>query len=150
MARKFSIRHVAVTPAGWEVQTVKAGTHLVRVAFPPGQRKEDFGIPVQVLHPLHENPICQKNPTELLLMGANRLRNSFFGLFGRARRQSYQCGDVVKVRFIYRGQSERIWVRVTNHCGGKFTGVLDNDPVVIPKNRGDVVHFKGSQIVKES
>jgi hypothetical protein len=144
MPRRFSIQHVAIAPAGWDVQTVKAGSHRVCVAFPPGQGD---GIPVQVLHPRSENPVCCKNPSELLLMGANPLRN-LFG-FGRNTRQSYQCGDVVKVRFVYRGQAERIWVRITNHCGGKFTGILDNDPVLIPKENGDTVHFKGSQIVTD-
>jgi hypothetical protein len=148
MARRgFSIRHVAITPTGWDVRTVEAGAHRVRVAFPPGQGAKDFGIPVQVLHPRSENPVCSKNPAELLIMGANPFRN-LFG-FGRKKRQSYECGDVVKVRFVYRGMAERIFVRITNHCGGKFTGILDNDPVVIPKRNGDIVHFKGSQIVTD-
>ena len=71
MARRFSIQHVAMTPPGWEVRSVKAGAHRVRVAFPPGQDTNDDGIPVQVLHPRGEDPVCHKNPTELLLMGAN-------------------------------------------------------------------------------
>jgi hypothetical protein len=144
MSREFSIQHVAMTPAGWDVQTVEAGAHRVRVAFPPGQGP---GIAVQVLHPRDENPVCYKNPAELLLMGANPLRN-LFG-FGRKQRQSYGCGDVVKVRLVYRGMAERIWVKITNHCGRKFTGILDDDPVVIPKENGDTVHFTGSQIVTD-
>jgi len=147
MSRRFSVQHVAVTPAGWDVRTVKAGSHRVRVAFPPGQSTQDSGIPVQVLHPRSENPVCCKNPGELLIMGANPLRN-LFG-FGRKTRQSYQCGDEVKVRF-HRGRlAESIWVRVTNHCGRKFTGILLNDPAVIPKENGDTVHFTGSQIVTD-
>jgi hypothetical protein len=71
MSRKFSIQHVAIAPADWEVQTVKAGAHRVRVAFPPGQGS---GVPVQVLHPRSENPLCHKNPAELLLIGTNPLR----------------------------------------------------------------------------
>jgi hypothetical protein len=67
----FSIQHVATTPAGWHVRTVKAGAHRVRVAFPPGRRRKGSGIPVEVLHPRNENPVCYKNPAELLLMGAN-------------------------------------------------------------------------------
>lgn len=73
MAREFSIQHVAMTPAGWEVRTVKAGAHRVRVALPPGQHRQSSGIPVQVLHPRSENPVCCRNPAELLL-GANPLR----------------------------------------------------------------------------
>ena len=74
MARRFSIQHVAMTPAGWEVRSVKAGAHRVRVAFPPGQSTEECGILVQVLHPRSENRVCRKNPAELLMMGANPLR----------------------------------------------------------------------------
>jgi hypothetical protein len=150
MSRRFSVQHVAMPPAGWEVRNVKAGTHRVRVAFPPGQGTEgDLGVPVQLLHPRNENPVCCKNPAELLVMGANPLRNSFFGLFGRKKKQSYECGDQVKVRFRYRGMTERIWVRVKNHCGRKYTGILLNDPVVIKKENGDTVHFTGSQIVTD-
>ena len=72
MPRGFSIQHVARTPAGWHVRTVKAGEHRVRVAFPPGRREKGSGIPVEILHPRRENPLC-KNPAELLLMGANPL-----------------------------------------------------------------------------
>lgn len=43
----------------------------MRVAFPPGRRHKGSGIPVEVLHPRGENPVCYKNPAELLLMGAN-------------------------------------------------------------------------------
>lgn len=71
MAKGFSIQHVATTPSGWHVRTVKAGAHRVRVAFPPGRRTKGSGIPVEVLHPRNENPLCYKNPAELLLMGAN-------------------------------------------------------------------------------
>jgi hypothetical protein len=150
MARRFSVQHVAVTPVGWDVQTVKAGEHRVRVAFPPGQPTKE-GIPVQVLHPHGENPVCHKNPSELLLLGANpmRLPNLFGFSFGRKERRSYQVGDEVKVRFSVRGEAERIWVRITSHRGRNFTGVLLNDPVVIAKDYGDTVRFKSSQIVTD-
>jgi hypothetical protein len=71
MAKGFSIQHVASTPSGWHVRTVKAGGHRVRVAFPPGRRAKGSGITVEVLHPRNENPLCFKNPAELLLMGGN-------------------------------------------------------------------------------
>jgi hypothetical protein len=82
MAKGFSIQHIATTPAGWHVRTVKAGGHRVRVAFPPGRRAKGSGITVEVLHPRNENPTCGfhngaahrcDNPAELLLMGANPL-----------------------------------------------------------------------------
>lgn len=71
MPKGFSIQHVASTPAGWHVRTVKAGAHRVRVAFPPGRKHKGSGIPVEVLHPRNENPLCIKNPAELIMMGAN-------------------------------------------------------------------------------
>jgi len=71
MAREFQITHVAPTPRGWKVRTVIAGEHRVRVAFPPGRREKGSGVPVEVLHPRSENPICCKNPAELVLLGGN-------------------------------------------------------------------------------
>ena len=124
----FSIQHVASTPSGWHVRTVKAGAHLVRVAFPPGRRAKGSGIPVEVLHPRHENPVCYKNPAELLLMGANpfpgkkatreraeriraaRLKNPSpydslstqeklaFGRLGLGKAQLRTAGDIAKAR----------------------------------------------------
>ena len=64
-------------PPGWKVRTVRAREHRVRVAFPPGSHEKGSGVVVAVLHPKTENPnTCatrQKNPAELLLMGANPL-----------------------------------------------------------------------------
>ena len=124
----FSIQHVATTPSGWHVRTVKAGAHRVRVAFPPGRRGKGSGIPVEVLHPRHENPVCYKNPAELLLMGANpfpgkkatreraeriraaRLKNPSpydslstqeklaFGRLGLGKAQLRTAGDIAKAR----------------------------------------------------
>jgi hypothetical protein len=71
LPKGFSIQRVATAPAGWLVRTVKAGGHRVRVAFPPGRRAKGSGITVEVLHPRNENPLCIKNPAELLLMGGN-------------------------------------------------------------------------------
>jgi hypothetical protein len=68
---RYSIQHIATTPSGWHVRTVRAGAHRVRVAFPPGRRHKGSGIPIEVLHPRGENPHCLRNPAELLLMGAN-------------------------------------------------------------------------------
>jgi len=71
----FTHQDIRTVPAGWKVRTVKAREHRVRVAFPPGRREKGSGVVVAVLHPKTENPnTCvtrQKNPAELLLMGAN-------------------------------------------------------------------------------
>jgi hypothetical protein len=75
MAGGFTQQEVRGVPSGWKVRTVKAREHRVRVAFPPGRREKGSGVVVAVLHPKNENPsTCatrQKNPAELLLMGAN-------------------------------------------------------------------------------
>jgi hypothetical protein len=71
----FTHQEVRSVPPGWKVRTVKAREHRVRVAFPPGRREKGSGVVVAVLHPKNENPnTCttrQKNPAELILMGAN-------------------------------------------------------------------------------
>lgn len=88
MARSFSIQHVAKTPPGWRVRTVIAGKHRVRVAFPPGSRKKGDGIPVEILHPRNENPVCLRNPGELLLMGANPMGSARNAGKGELQRQA--------------------------------------------------------------
>jgi hypothetical protein len=71
----YTHQDVRSVPPGWKVRTVKAREHRVRVAFPPGRRETGSGVVVAVLHPKTENPnTCttrQKNPAELILMGAN-------------------------------------------------------------------------------
>lgn len=76
MAAAFKVEHVAETPRGWRVRTVKSKEHRVRVAFPPGPRKKGGGKVVEILHPKAEkNPKCsvsekaKKNPAELLIFG---------------------------------------------------------------------------------
>jgi hypothetical protein len=74
-------------------------------------------------------------------------RKNLFG-FGRSREVSGpQPGDSVKVRFSKRGESELMWVQVTGKRGKKYSGVLDNEPVVINKQIGDRVSFSKSQII---
>jgi hypothetical protein len=77
MAAGYTSQNVRSVPPGWKVRTVKAREHRVRVAFPPGRREKGSGVVVAVLHPKNENPhTCttrQKNPAELILMGANPL-----------------------------------------------------------------------------
>ena len=75
-ARQFETQHVSTVPPGYHVRTVKAGTHEIRVAFPPGSRKKGSGKVVEVLHPRGENPGCaaRSNPLELVVMGANPMR----------------------------------------------------------------------------
>jgi hypothetical protein len=61
MASKSKFRHqdISVPPRGTKVRTVKAGKHLLRMAFPKGARKRGSGQLVSILHPLKEkNPSC--------------------------------------------------------------------------------------------
>jgi hypothetical protein len=79
MAQHFQIEHVARTPAGWHVRTLRRGKHRIRVAFP--SIRAASGHVIEILHPRGENPGCivkngllatQKNPmAELVIMGAN-------------------------------------------------------------------------------
>jgi hypothetical protein len=74
MSKRFRREDREAVPNGWKVRTVKAGSHRVRVAFPPGRRQKGSGKLVSVLHPIGENAPCElrsSNPAELMVMSAN-------------------------------------------------------------------------------
>lgn len=78
MSARFRHEDVAAVPSGWKVRTVKAGSHRVRVAFPPGRKQVGSGRLVSVLHPLAGSNPCMNpcslrstNPAELMVMSAN-------------------------------------------------------------------------------
>jgi hypothetical protein len=78
MSSRFRHEDVAAVPTGWKVRTVKAGSHRVRVAFPPGRKQKGSGRLVSVLHPLVGSNPCANpcslrasNPAELMVMSAN-------------------------------------------------------------------------------
>jgi nucleotide-binding universal stress UspA family protein len=78
MSARFRHEDVAAVPSGWKVRTVKAGSHRVRVAFPPGRKQKGSGRLVSVLHPLVGSNPCANpcslrasNPAELMVMSAN-------------------------------------------------------------------------------
>src|SRR6266550_1991313 len=62
----------------------------------------------------------------------------------RGERDSLQLGDLVKLIFLDAdGGGERMWVEVEGRADdGGYVGRLDNDPVVIDANAGDVVRFR--------
>jgi hypothetical protein len=68
---RYRTEEVARTPRGWRVRTRVRGSHVLRIAFPPGPRRKGAGEVVQILHPKTENPQCKisKNPGELLIFG---------------------------------------------------------------------------------
>lgn len=83
MAATMRIEHVATTPRGYRVRSVKRGSHVVRVAFPPGRRHKGAGKVVEILHPKGEsNPSCivsnqaRTNPGELIIFGNPSLTSS--------------------------------------------------------------------------
>jgi hypothetical protein len=86
MSARFRREDVSSVPGGWKVRTVKAGTHRVRVAFPPGRKQNGSGRLVSVLHPVSGSNPCANpcslravNPAELMVMSANhppRRRNA--------------------------------------------------------------------------
>jgi len=78
MSARFRREDVSSVPGGWKVRTVKAGTHRVRVAFPPGRKQKGSGRLVSVLHPVSGSNPCanpctmrSSNPAELMVMSAN-------------------------------------------------------------------------------
>src|SRR5271155_977200 len=78
MSSRFRHEDVASVPSGWKVRTVKAGSHRVRGAFPPGRKQKGSGRLVSVLHPVFGSNPCANpcslrasNPAELMVMSAN-------------------------------------------------------------------------------
>jgi hypothetical protein len=78
MSARFRHEDVASVPGGWKVRTVHAGSHRVRVAFPPGRKQVGSGRLVSILHPLAGSNPCANpctlrstNPSELMVMSAN-------------------------------------------------------------------------------
>jgi hypothetical protein len=148
----FTHQEVRGVPPGWKVRTVKAREHRVRVAFPPGRRQKGSGVVVAVLHPKNENPnTCttrQRNPAELLLMGANplgkretreraakiraaRLSNPYdalsvnerlaFGRLGFGKAQLRSAADIQKARRQV-AANERLRNRLPNPGGAPAIG----------------------------
>jgi hypothetical protein len=136
---RFVHQEVEPVPAGFHVRTVRAGSHQVRVAFPPGPRKKGSGIVVGVLHPRGENPcpVAQKNPSELLLMGANPMRGTkgtkgtkgiydrltrterlAFGRLGLGKAQIQTESDVEKARRMVK-ETQRLRNRLPNPSAGE-------------------------------
>jgi|SRR5882672_609421 len=153
MAPAYQHEEIAPVPRGYKVRTVRRGQHEIRLAFPPGRRQKGSGVLVEILHPTGENPQCRianfLNPTKLELQRATRERAKRIRA-ARKNPEDPKPGDLVKVVFTRFGQGERLWVRVTGKRGSKFTGVLDNEPVVIHKELGDKVRFSASQIVRDN
>jgi hypothetical protein len=78
-AAQFAHQHLAETPRGWKVRSKRAGSHVLRIAFPPGRRRRGSGKLLEVLHP-KKNAACEEgscdvrekaanNPAELLIFG---------------------------------------------------------------------------------
>jgi len=78
---QYRVQHVATTPSGWRVRSIFSGSHVARIAFPPGRIRKGSGKLVELLHPKKErNPECPArglNPSELLIfgLGGNPRRN---------------------------------------------------------------------------
>lgn len=133
MAAGYTQQEVRSAPPGWKVRTVKAREHRVLVAFPPGQRETGSGVVVAVLHPRNENPhqceTRQKNPAELILMGANPIKNSSpydqlsrterlaFGRMGLGKAQLQSASDIERARERVRA-NERFRNRLPNPGSG--------------------------------
>ena len=66
---RYHTQDVQPVPAGWRVRSVESGAHVIRVAFPPGPRRQGAGRVVQILHPLRSDNPCSINPPELVILG---------------------------------------------------------------------------------
>ena len=107
----WRITHVATTPPGWRVRTVHSGEHELRVAFPPGKRRQGSGKLVEILHPERErNCGCRaRNPGALVIFGNPEKPNPgelvIFGNEGESDRdQMSELQQAVKVYQAFHGE----------------------------------------------
>lgn len=56
-------------------------------------------------------------------------------------------GMFVKLGFIGKKGTERMWVQVISINDGEYEGTIANNPVVVRKKFGDVVDFKQKHIL---
>lgn len=144
MANQYRTEHVAATPSGWKVRTVTRGTHLVRLAFPPGKRSKGAGKLIEILHPVNENPCAmpvagsaRRNPSSEDMEAAAHLSREFHGTEPRdvitlqesdVTRKTYTAlGDLMELRIRNVGgdyRTTKIWftddhVKVASSPNGK-------------------------------
>lgn len=118
-AAAYRREEVAKTPAGYRVRSVKRGSHVVRVAFPPGRRKKGSGKVVEILHPRGEsNPSCivsnqvRTNPGELLIFGNPSAQAAKRSTRERAARiRSARLNPKKKGMAKLTPEEDRVWVR---------------------------------------
>jgi hypothetical protein len=150
---RFVHQELRAVPAGYKVRTVRAGTHQVRVAFPPGPRQKGSGIVVGVLHPRGENPcpVARTNPAELILMGGNpprsvargsrssaydrltRTEKLAFGRLGLGKKQIQTEADVEKARRMV-AEAQRLKNRLPNPPGSAALGSVDGAEAAAARN----------------
>lgn len=135
MPGQYRTEHVAEVPKRWKVRTVAKGTHLVRVAFPPGKRKKGSGKLIEILHPVNENPCAMpqergprpvrpaggpvprgtaQNPDQL--QAAGELSREFHGTDPR-QVITMQETDVTRRTYTALGDLVQLWIR---NVGGDY------------------------------
>ena len=63
-------------------------------------------------------------------------------------RKNIRAGGHAKLMFTGRRGTERMWVRVSRQeADGSYTGVLDNNPVLINAKCGDPVRFEAKHVI---
>jgi hypothetical protein len=109
---------VAAAPGGWKVRTVTRGTHLVRLAFPPGKRKKGSGKLIEILHPANENPCVMPNPGRNPgeMDAAADLYQEFHGTEPRGV-IAMQESDVTRKTYTTLGDLVQLWIR---NVGGDY------------------------------
>jgi hypothetical protein len=65
-------------------------------------------------------------------------------------RNNLRAGDLAKVSFQLTGKevaAERIWILVTGRMGDSYIGTINNYPVFLEAEAGDVVTFKAENVI---
>lgn len=128
MPGQYRTEHIAEVPQRWKVRTVTHGTHLVRLAFPPGKRKKGSGKLIEILHPVNENPCAMvqergpqsatretvKNPGAM--EAAADLSREFHGIDPR-QVSTVQETDVMRHTYTALGDLVQLWIR---NVGGDY------------------------------
>lgn len=128
MAGQYRTEVISEAPKRWKVRTVAKGTHLVRVAFPPGKRKKGSGKLIEILHPVNENPCAMKSHMPAIagskatagnpgaMEAAGKLSREFHGIDPR-QVITMQETDVTRRTYTALGDLVELWIR---NVGGDY------------------------------
>jgi hypothetical protein len=140
----YRVEHVATVPRGWHVRTKMSGTHVLRIAYPPGPRRRGSGKKVEILHPLNENP-CAMQAKRQTRERAERIRSARLSNPGSATESAAALYEQ------FHGQSPReiLEMQESDTARHTYTALGDLHELVIDALAGKVkIGFDAGDAVK--